>query len=162
GGTRVRSCYCRYVSVDLQIAAHSLHDLNLGRRLHVLGEIHIGNLLDAGLFVEGHPDRSVLGAHFEADCPEKRVILVRPRTWPTLSARFSQALQLPRDVLLFVEPESHGAYDERAFPIADCIVERRDSQLMLRRRAGAPIASLAEAFRALLLPLAAVPFSPFE
>jgi hypothetical protein len=160
-GPRVPSSYCRYVSVDLQIAAQNLEDLNLGRRLHVLGEIHVGNLLDAGLFVEGHPDRSVLRAHMDADCPETRVILVRPRTWPTLSARFSQALPMPRDVLLFVEAESHGAYAERTVPIADCIVERCDGRLMLRRRTGAPVASLAEAFRGLLAPLAAVPFSPF-
>ena len=48
----------------------------------------------------GHSDRAVLRAHMDADCPETRVILVRPRTWPTLSARFSQALPMPRDVLL--------------------------------------------------------------
>lgn len=68
----------RWHSPDLMIAANSVGDIEAGRHLAVLGEVHVGiNSLDQLNFVTNHPDQAGFRQWVDADMP-RRIVPVYP------------------------------------------------------------------------------------
>jgi lantibiotic biosynthesis dehydratase-like protein len=90
----------RLHSPDLQLCADSVEALALGEFTAVLGELHIATLTGAsGLATRFHPEPEALRAALHRDLGG-RVLLLEPADEPGVTARLTDTLSGPPDVIL--------------------------------------------------------------
>jgi hypothetical protein len=128
----------------------------------VLGEVHVGNALNSGTFVDCHPRRSELDETVAGDLPVPRIIVTPPKNWPGVSARSAQRLHAAGDLQVIVRDDVHGAYGDRVVPLADLLVTRRDGELEVSTGDGQRRFPLLELFGSVLTFHVFNDFRPFE
>ncbi|MFE6049786.1 lantibiotic dehydratase [Kitasatospora sp. NPDC056446] len=150
-------------SPDLMIAAPGAADIAAGRWLAVLGELHTAlNTLESRVFVEQHPEPARLRAADAADHAGRRVYLVPPKDWPTVTSRLA-----PPSALLSPEYTYWTLRSPSVEPtgpvltLADLSVHREDGGLVVRSAAGDFRCDLLEMLGELLSGVAVNSFKPF-
>jgi len=122
----------RYQSPDIMIAAPSADAIREGQSHFVLGELHASlNTINQCLFVNQHPDPELPGQWIERDLPEPMVARLAPKDWPKLTTRTQIAYISPKDCRLIVSYGSSGVLGERAVPLSNFIVEKRNGRLVV-------------------------------
>jgi hypothetical protein len=122
----------RVHSPDLQICAENLDELNAGRFLVVLSELHIAFATNAyGASVIAHPDPPALRAALAADMGGGRVRPLLPTEWPRNTSRLAFALGNSDDVQLGILP-APGANPDQLLPITAASVSEDRGTLVAR------------------------------
>ncbi|MFJ7245630.1 lantibiotic dehydratase [Kitasatospora sp. NPDC098652] len=150
-------------SPDLMLAAPSAADVAEGRWLAVLGELHTAlNTLESRVFVEQHPDPDRLRAADAADHAGRRVYLVPPKDWPTVTSRLAPPSALLSPDYTYWTLRSPSV--EPAGPVlalADLSVHREDGALVVRSADGGFRCDLLEMLGEVLSGVTVNSFKPF-
>ncbi|MER7845364.1 lantibiotic dehydratase [Kitasatospora sp. NPDC096077] len=150
-------------SPDLMIAAPSAADAARGDWLAVLGELHTAlNTLESRVFVEQHPEPQRLRAADAADHAGRRVYLVPPKDWPTVTSRLAppSALLSP-DYTYWTLRAPSVEPTGPVLTLADLSVHRQDSALVVRSADGGFRCDLLEMLGEVLSGVAVNSFKPF-
>ncbi|WP_055481948.1 lantibiotic dehydratase [Sphaerimonospora mesophila] len=111
-------------SADIQLAAPDPAAIARGECLLVLGELHAAwNTIEAGVFVDRHPDPARLSRLLAASLPGERVVLVPVKHYPRVLARTMPAIPDERQWWLAMTHYPGGDPDRRV-NLAELCVER--------------------------------------
>jgi lantibiotic biosynthesis dehydratase-like protein len=123
----------RWHSPDLMIAANSAADIDAGRHLAVLGEVHVGiNSLDQLNFVSGHPDPAGFRRWVDADMP-RRIVPVYPSDLVNSRTAPPEAYHSPSYCYLGVGTEpSYAPRRARLIPAGALRVHLEAGRLLVR------------------------------
>lgn len=149
-------------SPDVMLAATSPEAIRAGDFLMVLGELHMAfNPFESRVFVEQHDDPSRLLAADVADHGNRRIYLIPPKDWPSVTSRLSppSALLSPEYTYWSLRLESAEAPGP-VVALADLDVFLADAGLVVRSRTGDFEADLLQMLGELLSAVAVNAFKP--
>jgi hypothetical protein len=149
-------------SPDVMLAAASAEAIGTGDYLMVLGELHMAfNPFESRVFVEQHDDPAVLLTADVADHGNRRIYLIPPKDWPSVTSRLSppSALLSSQYTYWSLRAESAEA-PGRVIAFADLEVFRVGDGLLVRSRTGDFEADLLEMLGELLSAVAVNAFKP--
>ncbi|MET7869462.1 lantibiotic dehydratase [Streptomyces cyaneofuscatus] len=149
-------------SPDVMLAAASPEAIGSGDYLMVLGELHMAfNPFESRVFVEQHDDPARLLAADMADHGNRRIYLIPPKDWLTVTSRLSppSALLSPEYTYWSLRAESVEATGP-AVALADLDVHAVGGSLAVRSRSGDFEADLLEMLGELLSAVAVNAFRP--
>jgi hypothetical protein len=117
-------------SADVQIAAPDAAALARGDVQLILGELHAAwNTIEAGVFVDQHPDPGRLSRLIARSLPGNRVVLVPVKHYPRVLARTMPAIPDDRQWWLALT-HYPGGDPRRRFNLAEMYVERTREGMM--------------------------------
>ncbi len=150
-------------SPDVMLAAPGPEAIRAGDYLAVLGELHTAcNTLESRVCVEQHPFPDRLREADSRDHGARRIYLVPPKDWATVTSRLAppSALLAPDYTYWTLRSPSTDA-PGRLLTLADLDVHREQGRLVVRCRSGDFEAPLIEVFGELLSGVTVNSFSPF-
>ncbi|WP_225074937.1 lantibiotic dehydratase [Streptomyces sp. CoT10] len=153
-------------SPDIMLAAANPEAIRAGDYVAVLGELHTAlNTLESRVCVEQHPAPGRLRAADGRDHGSRRIYLVPPKDWPTVTSRLAppSALLCP-DYTYWTLRTPSAEPPVGALTLADLEVHQEDGRLRVRTRGGEPDGfecDLLEMFGELLSGVTVNSFKPF-
>ncbi|MFD6624289.1 lantibiotic dehydratase [Streptomyces diastaticus] len=151
-------------SPDLMLAAASPEAINSGDYLAVLGELHLAfNPFEARLFVAQHEDPERLHAADAADHGDRRIYLVPPKDWTTITSRLTppSALLSPQYTYWSLRSESVEAPGPTV-ALADLFVHEESGRLLVRSKSHSFEADLLEMLGELISAASVNAFKPLK
>jgi Lantibiotic dehydratase, N terminus len=146
----------RYQCPDVMIAAPNAEAIGRGDYQLVMGELHLGgNTLANSIFVNQHPAPDDLFEAYESDVPERCIIPLAPRQWPTLTARTALCLVSPKDYRLALSYDAISTGSAEVLPISAFVIEESGGRLVVRSRDGSINLEIIEFFGAVFSLLSA-------
>lgn len=139
----------RVHSADIQICAANVAQVETGRCLFVLGELHpASSPADSALFSRWHPDPTALRAGFDHDIGAARLRVLYPESYPRQTGRTQHGLDGPLDRDLGID-DTPGANPDRLVPATAAMVRADGGELSVTTPDGQRW-PLLEAFASLL------------